>query len=32
MSAEEATEVFYVGDRQDYTLKLYDILEEKGFR
>lgn len=32
MSAEEAVEVFYVGDRQDYTLKLYDILEEKGFR
>lgn len=32
MSAEDAVGVFYVGDRQDYTLKLYDILEEKGFR
>ncbi|MBP5266862.1 MAG: hypothetical protein J6Z06_08600, partial [Lachnospiraceae bacterium] len=32
MTADEASEVFYVGDRQDYTLRLYEILEEKGFR
>jgi hypothetical protein len=32
ISPEEAREIFYVGDRQDYTLKIYDILEEKGLR
>ena len=32
ISPEEAREIFYVGDREDYTLKIYDILEEKGLR
>ncbi|MCR4998549.1 MAG: hypothetical protein K6A05_01770 [Lachnospiraceae bacterium] len=32
ISPEEARDIFYVGDRQDYTLKIYDILEEKGLK
>ena len=32
ISQEEALQIFYVGTRQDYTLKIYSILEEKGLR